>query len=156
MGIKAKEKILQAKRTKNFFTDFSLNMWCVLGNHGLRWNWSILILVQNGQVLTITSRISQPRSLELIQDLRNCLLNLVFQKMSFFTFHIFRSIEKLTPPPRHGSVKLSSTDYNELNKPNQKSLAYIRSKKSLFKFGVLKNKFFYFFHIFHSKFNFSS
>ncbi len=37
-------------------------------------------------------------------------------------------------------AKLSSTDYNESNKPNLKSLADIGSKKSLVEIGVTKNK----------------
>ncbi len=37
-------------------------MWGVLGNHGLGWKQSILILFQNCQVLIITSRICQTKS----------------------------------------------------------------------------------------------
>ncbi len=55
------------------------------------------------------------------------------------------------------SVKSSSTDYNESNKPNPKSLAHIGSKKSFVELGVSKNERFHFFHIFRSteKFTFS-
>ncbi len=54
-------------------------------------------------------------------------------------------------------VKSSSSDYNESNKSNSKSLAYIGSKKSLVVRGVPKNEFFHFFYIFRSteKFTFS-
>ncbi len=65
------------------------DMWCVLGNHGLRWNWSILILVQNRHLLIKTSRIRQTQSPQLIQGPRNHLLHLEFQKISFFTFFTF-------------------------------------------------------------------
>ncbi len=38
------------------------------------------------------------------------------------------------------SAKSSSTDYNGLNKPTPKSLAHIKSKKSLAECGVPKNE----------------
>ncbi len=44
------------------------------------------------------------------------------------------------------SAKSPSADYNELNKPNPKSLAHIRSEKSLVELGVPKNELFYFFY----------
>ncbi len=43
------------------------------------------------------------------------------------------------------SAKLSWTDYNELNKPTPKSLAYIGYEKSLVELGVPKNEVFHFF-----------
>ncbi len=63
-------------------------------------------------------------------------MNVEFQKMSFYTFSYF------------GSVKSSSTDYNESNKPNLKFLAHIGSKKSLVELCVSKNELSDFFHIF--------
>ncbi len=36
-------------------------------------------------------------------------------------------------------AKSSSTDYNELNKPNSKSLAHIGFEKSLVELGIPKN-----------------
>ncbi len=56
-----------------------------------------------------------------------------------------------------GSVKSASTDYNESNQPNPKSLIHIGSEKSLFELRVLKNGLFHFFHILCSteKFTFS-
>ncbi len=66
--------------------------------------------------------------------------------MSFFTslhFSFCRKVYFL--PLAMGSVKLSSTDYNEPNKPNLKSLAHIGSEKSLVELGVPKNKLFHFF-----------
>ncbi len=124
-------------------------MWCVLGNHGLVWNQSILILVQNRQVLIITSRISQPRSPQLVYGLRNCSLNLEFQKMNFFTCSHFLLCWKVYFSPwATDCVKSSSTNYNESNKPNPKSLSYIESKKSFVQLGVLKNVLFHSFHIF--------
>ncbi len=90
---------------------------------------------------------------------KKSLVELGVSKNKLFHFSHFLLYWKVNSPPlpSHGGVKLSSTDYNELNKPNQKSLAYISSKKSLFRFGILKNKLFHFFHVFHSteKFNFS-
>ncbi len=107
-----------------------------MGNHYLGWNQSILILVQNHQLLIITSRMSQPRSPLLILDLRKCLLNLEFQKMSFFTFSLDWKVYFL--PWATGSVKSSSTDYNKSNKPNPKSPAHIGSEKSLVELRVPK------------------
>ncbi len=43
------------------------------------------------------------------------------------------------------SAKLSSTDYNELNKPTLKSLAHVGSEKLLVELGVPKNELFHFF-----------
>ncbi len=43
------------------------------------------------------------------------------------------------------SVKLSSYDYNEANKPNPKSLAHVGSEKSLVEFEFQKMSFFFFF-----------
>ncbi len=45
-------------------------------------------------------------------------------------------------------AKLSSTYYNESNKPNPKSLARIRSEKSLVEIRVPENELFHFFYIF--------
>ncbi len=42
-----------------------------------------------------------------------------------------------------GSVKASSTDYNESNKPNLKSLARIGSEKSFVELGAPNNEHFY-------------
>ncbi len=39
------------------------------------------------------------------------------------------------------SAKSSSTDYNESNKPNQKSLTHVGSEKPLVELEVPKNKF---------------
>ncbi len=47
-----------------------------------------------------------------------------------------------------GGIKSSSTDYNELNKPNLKSLAHIGSEESLVELEVPKNELMSFFHIF--------
>ncbi len=47
-----------------------------------------------------------------------------------------------------GSVKSSSTDYNESNKPKWKSLAHIGSEKSLVELSVPKNRFSLFFTFF--------
>ncbi len=38
------------------------------------------------------------------------------------------------------SAKLSSTDYNEFNKPNPRSLAHIGSEKSLVELGIPENE----------------
>ncbi len=46
-------------------------------------------------------------------------------------------------------AKLSSTDYNESNKPNRKSLAHIGSEKSLVEPGVPKNELSLFSHFWH-------
>ncbi len=46
------------------------------------------------------------------------------------------------------SEKLSSTDYNESNKPTPKSLAHIGSEKSLVELGVPKNELYHFFTFF--------
>ncbi len=47
------------------------------------------------------------------------------------------------------SAKLSSTDYNESNKPTTKSLlAYIESEKSLVELGVPKSELLHFFTFF--------
>ncbi len=75
--------------------------------------------------------------------------------LHFFTF--FALLKSLLFIMSHIQCKLSSTDYNELTKPNPKSLAYVGSKKSLVKLGVPKNELFHFFHIFSSteKFSFS-
>ncbi len=43
------------------------------------------------------------------------------------------------------STKLSSTDYNESNKPTLKSLDHIGSVKSLVELGVPKNELFHIF-----------
>ncbi len=95
------------------------------------------------------------KSLAHIRDLRNRLLNLEFQKMSFFTFSHFLLYWKIYFSPRAmGRVKSSSTDYNELNKPNPKPLAHIGCEKSLVQLGVPKNELFHFFH-FTEKFTFS-
>ncbi len=48
------------------------------------------------------------------------------------------------------SAKSSSTDYNQSNKPTPKSLAHIKSEKSLVELGVPKNELFSLFHIFRS------
>ncbi len=56
------------------------------------------------------------------------------------------------------SAKLASTDYNESNKPTPKSLAHIRSEKSIVELGIPENELFHFsFQIFRSteKFTFS-
>ncbi len=45
-------------------------------------------------------------------------------------------------------TKLSSTDYNELNKPTLKSLAHIESEKSLVELVVPKNELLHFFRFF--------
>ncbi len=56
-----------------------------------------------------------------------------------------------------GSVKSSSTDYNDSNKLDPKSLALIGSEKLLVELGIPKISYFTFFHIFRSteKFTFS-
>ncbi len=46
------------------------------------------------------------------------------------------------------SEKLSSTDYNESNKPIQKSLTHIGSEKSLVELGVRENELLHFFTFF--------
>ncbi len=46
------------------------------------------------------------------------------------------------------SAKLSSTDYNESNEPNPKSLARIRSEKSLVELRIPESELFHFFYIF--------
>ncbi len=46
------------------------------------------------------------------------------------------------------SAKLSSTDYNEWNKPTWKSLAHTGPEKSLVELGVPKNELFHFFTFF--------
>ncbi len=66
--------------------------------------------------------------------------------MSFFTFSHFLLYWKVYFSPwAMGSVKSSSTDYNELKKPNPNSLRYIGSKKSLIEIAVPKNELFQFF-----------
>ncbi len=102
--------------------------------------------VQNRQVMIITGRISHPRSLCLIQGLRSLLLNLEFQKMSFFNFSHFSLYWKVYLSPwAIGSIKSSSTDYNKSNKPNSESVAHIGSEKLLVELGVPKNELFYVF-----------
>ncbi len=66
--------------------------------------------------------------------------------MSFFTFFTFLVLKVYFSPWAMGSVKSSSTDYNESNKSNPKSLAHIGSEKSLVLPGVSKNELFHFFH----------
>ncbi len=44
-------------------------------------------------------------------------------------------------------AKLSSTDYNESNKPNPKTLAYVGSKKLLVELGVPKKELSLFSHV---------
>ncbi len=66
--------------------------------------------------------------------------------MSFFTFSYFSFYWKVYfSSSAVSSVKSSSTDYNESNKPNSKSLDHIRSEKSFVKLGVPKNELFHFF-----------
>ncbi len=50
-----------------------------------------------------------------------------------------------------GGVKSSSTDYNESNKLNPKSLAHIGPEKSLVELEVAKNELFHFFRYIHPK-----
>ncbi len=73
------------------------------------------------------------------------MLNLKFWKVSAFTFPHFLFYWKVYfSPSAMGSVKLSSTDHNELNKLNPKSLAHVGSKKSFVKLTVPKNELFHF------------
>ncbi len=136
------------------------HMWCVaLGNHGSGWNRSILILVQNCQVLIITSRISQhPKSLAHTGSEKSLVELGVLKNNLFHFFTFFALLKSFFSPWAMDSVKSWSTDYNELNEPNPRSLAYIGPKKSLVELGVPKNEIFHCFHIFPSieKFAFSS
>ncbi len=77
----------------------------------------------------------------------------VLKNVLFFTslhFSLYRKV--YFSPWAIGNVKLSSTDNNEPNKPNPKSLAHIESEKSLVELGVPKNEFSL---IFHSTENFT-
>ncbi len=142
-------KNIQCERKFWIGADFSCkctDLWCVLRNHGLGWIWLILIFVENRQILIIMRRISQPWNPKLIQGMRNRLLNLKFQKMSFFTFlHFLLCWKVYFSSWATGSVKSSHIDYNESNKTNPKSWAYIKSKKSLVELRVPKNNIFLFF-----------
>ncbi len=74
------------------------------------------------------------------------MLNLEFQKLSFFTSLHFSLYWKVYFSPWViGSVKSSSTNNNEPNKPNPKSLAHVGSEKLLVELGVPKNELFHFF-----------
>ncbi len=90
-------------------------MRCVLGNHGLKWNWSILILVQNHQVLIISNRISHSWSPELIIGSKKSLVELEVPKnelLHFFTF--FALLKSFFFTLSYGFLK-RITYYNILN-----------------------------------------
>ncbi len=93
-----------------------------------------------------------PKSLAHIGSNRS-LVELWVPKSELFTFsHFLLNWKVYFSPWAVGGIKSTSTDYNESNKPNSKSLAHIGSEKSLV---VPKNKLFHFFHIFHSTENFT-
>ncbi len=92
-----------------------------------------------------------PKSLAHIWNLRNRLLSLEVPKNELFHFFTFFTPLKVSFSSwAVGNVKSSSTDYNESNNPNLKSLAHIGSEKSLVGLGIQKNDLFHFFHIFRS------
>ncbi len=69
-----------------------------------------------------------------------------FQKINVFTFFHFLLYWRIYFSSRAmGSVKSSSTDYNESNKTNPKSLAHIGSAKSIVELRVPKNEIFHLF-----------
>ncbi len=57
----------------------------------------------------------------------------------FHFFAVFTLPKSLLFTVSHGLCKIINTDYNELNKPNPKSLAHIGSEKSLAELEVPEN-----------------
>ncbi len=100
------------------------------------------------QVLIITNRISQSRSASLYRVWEISCWTWSSKKWAFSLSHFLLYWKVYFSPWAMGSVKSSSTDYNESNEPNPKSLAHIRSEKSLVELGVPKNKLSYFFFTF--------